>query len=113
VNARLAAMLTGAHAPAWRRRYGAEFRALLQDLPATPAIVASATTSALASQAPLLLAAGACALAMATVAVGPVASDRHAVTAHATHAPPAKPWSAGVACGPAVANVAPDGSVRC
>jgi hypothetical protein len=37
MNVRLAALLTGAHAAGWRRRYGAEFCALLEDLPATPA----------------------------------------------------------------------------
>ena len=31
MNARLAALLTDAHAAGWRRRYGAEFRALLED----------------------------------------------------------------------------------
>lgn len=113
MNARLAALLTGAHAPAWRRRYGVEFSALLEDLPATPAIVASATASALSSQAPLLVAAGACALAVATLALGPVASDRRAIAAHATHPPAAKAWSASVACDATVANVAPDGSIRC
>ena len=115
MNARLAALLTRAHASAWRRRYGAEFCALLEDLPATPATVASAATSALTSRAPLLIAVGAGALAIATLALGPVASDRRAIAVHARyhHLPAAKSWSGSVACGVTVAYVAPDGSIRC
>lgn len=113
MNARLAALLTSAHAPGWRRRYGAEFCALLEDLPATPAAIASASASALVSRASLLVAIGACVLAIATLALGPVASDRHAIAVRAPHAPAAKTWTASVACHSPVAYVAPDGSVRC
>jgi hypothetical protein len=47
VNARLATLLTAAHARRWRRRYGGEFRALLEDLPARPVVVIDALLSAL------------------------------------------------------------------
>jgi hypothetical protein len=83
MNARLAALLTAAHAPAWRRRYGVEFRALLEELPATPPVIASATASALSTHGSLLVTAGAFALAAAVLALGPAASDRRTVTAHA------------------------------
>jgi hypothetical protein len=46
----LAEVLTRAHAPAWRCRYGDEFRALLQELPGTPATIASAVWSAFRSR---------------------------------------------------------------
>jgi hypothetical protein len=90
MNARLAALLTAAHAPAWRRRYGVEFRALLEELPATPPVIASATASALSTHASLLVTAGAFALASAVLALGPAASDRRTVTAHAPAAHAAK-----------------------
>ncbi len=82
MNARLAAMLTAAHAPGWRRRYGVEFCALLEELPATPPVIASATASALGTHGSLLVTAGAFALAAAVLALGPAASDRRTVTAH-------------------------------
>ncbi len=107
MNPRLAAFLTRAHAPAWRRRYGDEFCALLEELPATPETVASATTSAIFSQAPALVAIAAFALAAAVLALGPAASDRQPVITVQT--PPPR-----VACDTNnVANIAPDGSVRC
>jgi len=107
MNARLAALLTGAHAPAWRRRYGTEFCALLEELPATPAIVASATTSALSSQAPGLVTIGAFVLAAAVLALGPAASDHRSgsAQAHTTRA-----VHAGLSC---VAYDAANGSVGC
>jgi hypothetical protein len=109
MNARLAVLLTEAHAPAWRRRYGAEFCALLEDLPATPAVLASATTSALASRSPAPAAIGAFVLAAALLALGPAASDHRSV---ATHALPAHVSKLTV---PSVSNVACDGagSIRC
>jgi len=90
MNARLAALLTAAHAPAWRRRYGVEFCALLEELPPTPPVIASATASALSTHASLLVTAGAFALAAAVLALGPAASDRRTVTAHAQPAHAAK-----------------------
>jgi hypothetical protein len=81
MNARLAALLTAAHAPGWRRRYGAEFCALLEELPGTPAVIASATASALSTHGSVLVTAGAFALAAAVLALGPAASDRRTVTA--------------------------------
>jgi hypothetical protein len=114
VNARLAALLTGAHARAWRSRYGPEFCALLEELPATPASVASAATSALSSRAPAMAAIGAFALAAAVLALGPAASDRRNVTAQTRPARTAKPavsWNA--QCDFNVAYVAPEGPARC
>lgn len=120
MNARLAVLLTAAHAPAWRRRYGAEFHALLEDLPATPAVLASATASAVASRAPALAALGAFALAAALLALGPAASDHRTVAAHASPGHMSKlsvlPGSAtgsNVACDGTVAHVASAGSLRC
>ncbi len=46
MNARLAELLTAAHGPAWRRRYGSEFQALLLELPAHPRVVVDALGSA-------------------------------------------------------------------
>jgi hypothetical protein len=116
MNPRLAALLTRAHAPAFRRRYGAEFCALLEELPATPAIVTSAATSALSSQAPVLATIGAFALAAAILALGPSASNHHGISAQ-TPAPRAVKvgthLDASVSCDSKVAYVAPDGSVRC
>ena len=116
MNARLAALLTGAHAPRWRRRYGAEFCALLEDLPATPAILTSASVSALTSRGPALAAIGAFALAAAVLAFGPAASDRPAIAvqSHALHGLKTGMLpSARSACDDAVAYVAPDGTIRC
>jgi hypothetical protein len=118
VNARLAAMLTALHAPGWRRRYGVEFHALLEELPATPDVVASATGSAFSSRAPALVTIGAFALAAAVLALGPAASDRRTVTMH-QHAPYPAPHSwpsthpASVACTTNVAQIASDGNLRC
>lgn len=118
MNARLAALLTALHAPGWRRRYGAEFHALLEELPASPEVVASATSSALSSRAPALAALGAFALAAAVLALGPAASDRRTVTMH-PHAPYPAPhrWPgarpASVACTNNGAQLASDGSARC
>jgi hypothetical protein len=115
VNARLASVLTAAHAPAWRRRYGLEFRALLEELPATPSTVASVAGSAFASQGPALAAIGAFALAAAVLALGPAASDRRVPTAQ-VHARPAAHGLSRTAiapCGGDVADIAPDGSIRC
>lgn len=81
MNGRLAALLTAVHAPAWRRRYGTEFCALLADLPATPSVVANASASAFSSQGPAIATIGAFALAAAILAFGPVASDRRTATA--------------------------------
>jgi hypothetical protein len=118
VNARLAALLTALHAPGWRRRYGTEFHALLEELPATPDIVASATGSAFSSHAPALATVGAFALAAAVLALGPAASDRRTVTMH-QRAPYRAPHSwpsahpANVACTTNVAQIASDGNIRC
>ena len=107
MNARLAALLTRAHAPAWQRRYGTEFCALLEELPATPGTVASATGSALFSQVPALATIAAFVLAAAVLAFGPVASDRRPTIT-------VQPPPPHVACDTNnVANIAPDGSVRC
>jgi hypothetical protein len=115
VNAQLAAWLTAAHAPAWRRRYGHEFRALLEELPATPATVASVAGSALASQAPALATIGAFALAAAVLALGPAASDRRVPTAQIHARPAAHGWprTALGTCTNDVADVVADGSARC
>jgi hypothetical protein len=106
VNPRLAALLTGAHASAWRRRYGPEFRALLEELPGTPAVIASASSSALSSRAPALATVGAVAFAAALLALGPAASDRRDVVVQ-------KHWTAPVSCSRQVANNEPDGWGRC
>jgi hypothetical protein len=113
MNARLAALLTAVHAPAWRRRYGDEFCALLEELPATPAVVASATGSAFATRVPLLATIGAFALAAAVLLFGPVASDRRAPTAQlGTPRPAVHGWGrlSQVACN---AGLAVDGTIRC
>ncbi len=116
MNARLAAMLTGAHARTWQRRYGVEFCALLEELPASPAVVASAMASAISSQAPAFVAIGAFALAAAILALGPAASDRP--LRQASHGPvhlakPGMSWNANSACATDVAYVGPDGSILC
>lgn len=119
MNARLAAVLTALHAPGWRRRYGAEFHALLEELPATPDIVVSATGSALSSRAPALVTIGAFALAAAVLALGPAASDdRRTVTMQPrVPYPAAHGWTsahpASVACTSNVAQIASDGNARC
>ena len=111
MNARLATLLTDAHAARWRRRYGTEFCALLEDLPATPAIVGSAAASALTSRAPALAALGAFALAAAILALGPAASDRRTAAAHVPRAKAAASWHASPPC---VADVGISGrSQRC
>jgi hypothetical protein len=116
VNARLAAALTAVHAPAWRRRYGDEFCALLEELPANPYVLVSAGGSALATRVPVLATIGAFALAAAVLLLGPAASDRRAPTAQ-MHAPrPAvHPWgrTGQVACGSTAVAVASDGTARC
>jgi hypothetical protein len=57
---RLADLLVRLHGRRWRERYGAEFRALLEEIPATPRSVGDALLSAIASRGrPLALAAGA------------------------------------------------------
>jgi hypothetical protein len=73
VNARLAALLTAAHAPAWRCRYGGEFEALLVELPPHPAVVADALGSAAGTHRRALAFAGGVALAVLLVflAAGP------------------------------------------
>jgi hypothetical protein len=48
---RLARLLTRAYPPAWRRRYGIEYAALLEDVPATPSAVADAVGTAVALRA--------------------------------------------------------------
>jgi uncharacterized membrane protein YfcA len=108
MNALLAATLTNAHSLAWRRRYGTEFRALLEELPATPAVVASASGSALSSRAPALAMIGAFALAIAVLAFGPAASDRQTATVQTRALHPAH-----VACANKVAFVANDGANVC
>lgn len=116
MNARLAAMLTRAHARAWQRRYGVEFCALLEELPASPPVVASAMASALSSQTPAFVAIGAFALAAAILALGPAASDRRMEAAHGPMLHITKPgmsWNANPACATDVADVGPDGSIRC
>ncbi len=50
MNSRLAGWLTRAHGARWRRRFGAEFCALLEELPANPATLADAGLSALRSR---------------------------------------------------------------
>lgn len=113
MNVRLAALLTSAHATRWRRRYGAEFCALLEDLPATPAVVGSAAASALTSRAPALAALGAFALAVAILALGPAASDCRTARAHVPLAKPAVSWHASAQCVADVGRVAPDGVSNC
>jgi hypothetical protein len=66
MSPRLADLLVRLHARRWRERYGAEFRALLHEVPATPRVVIDALWSAIASRgAPLALAAGAVASCVA------------------------------------------------
>lgn len=113
MNARLAALLTDAHAASWRRRYGAEFCALLEDLPATPAIVGSAAASALISQAPALAALGAFALAAAILALGPAASDSRTAAAHVPLAKPAVSWHARTPCVADVGRVTAGSGTSC
>jgi hypothetical protein len=60
MSPRLADLLVRLHGSRWQERYGAEFRALLDDVPATPRVVFDAFRSAVISRAaPLALAAGA------------------------------------------------------
>jgi hypothetical protein len=116
MNARLALLLTEAHAPAWRRRYGAEFCALLEDLPATPGVLASATTSAFASRSRALAALGAFALAAALLALGPAASDHNTVAAHASPPHTIKATTlpnSNAPCDGTIAHVATAGAIRC
>jgi hypothetical protein len=116
VNGQLASWLTAAHAPAWRRRYGHEFRALLEELPATPANVASVAGSVLASQVPALAAIGVFALAAAVLALGPAASDRRVPTAQTHVRPAAHGWphtALGATCTTEVADVVADGWAIC
>jgi len=116
MNARLAAMLTGAHARTWQRRYGVEFCALLEELPASPPVVTSAMVSAISSQAPAMVAIGAFALAAAILALGPAASDRRLEAAHGPALHLTKPgvsWNANSTCVTDVAYAGPDGSMRC
>jgi len=47
----LARLLIRAYPPAWRRRYGAEYAALLEDVPATPSAIADAVGAAVALRA--------------------------------------------------------------
>jgi hypothetical protein len=114
MNARLASLLTAAHAPAWRRRYGLEFRVLLEELPATPATVVSVAGSAFVSQGPALVTIGAFALAAAVLALGPAASDRDVPTAQMHARPAAHGWSrtALLPGGSDVAHVAHAGAIR-
>lgn len=116
MNARLAALLTRAHTRAWQRRYGVEFCALLEELPASPPILASAVTSAISSQGPALVAIGAFALAAAVLALGPAASDRRLEAAHGPVMHLSKPgmsWKTTSACGTDFADVTPDGTIPC
>lgn len=116
MNARLAATLTGAHARAWQRRYGVEFCALLEELPASPSVVASAMVSAISSQTPAMVAIAAFALAAAVLALGPAASDRRLEAAHGPALHLTKPgvsWNASSTCVTDVAYVGSDGSMRC
>jgi hypothetical protein len=50
MRARIARALASMHSPQWRSRYGAEFEALLVDLPATPANLADVVRSIVASR---------------------------------------------------------------
>jgi hypothetical protein len=116
MNARLAAMLTGAHARAWQRRYGVEFCALLEELPASPPVVTSAMVSAISSQTPAMVAIAALALAAAILALGPSASDRRLEASHGPALRATKPsvsWNANSTCATDVAYVGSDGSIRC
>jgi hypothetical protein len=70
VNRRLAALLTRAHASSWRRRYGAEFYAVLEELPTDAPTVADAALSALRSRGRALVAAGAFAATASMLAIG-------------------------------------------
>jgi hypothetical protein len=85
LNVRLAALLTLAYAPAWRRRCGTEFCALLEELPPTPSVVASATTSAFSTHTSALVAIGACLLGVAASARQPVPRSAKPLLAHVTH----------------------------
>lgn len=67
MNARLAELLTAAHAPAWRSRYGGEFQALLVELPPHPAVVADALGSAAGTHGRALAFAGGAAIALLLV----------------------------------------------
>jgi hypothetical protein len=79
VNARLATLLTAAHARGWRRRYGGEFCALLEDLPARPAVVLDALASALSTHTRVLAVIGGVAIAAALVFLTAVCADRRPV----------------------------------
>ncbi|TMB85556.1 MAG: hypothetical protein E6J39_00945 [Chloroflexi bacterium] len=48
MNPRLARLLVHAYPPSWRRRYGSEYAALLEDLPATLSAVSDAVRAGLA-----------------------------------------------------------------
>jgi hypothetical protein len=50
MRARMARVLASMHSPQWRSRYGAEFEALLVDLPASPANLADVAGSIVASR---------------------------------------------------------------
>jgi len=50
MNPRLADLLVRLHGRRWRERYGAEFRALLDEVPGTPRVVIDAVWGALASR---------------------------------------------------------------
>jgi hypothetical protein len=66
MNSRLADLLVRLHGRQWRERYGAEFRALLEEVPGTPRVVIDALWSAIASRAtPLALVVGAVASCVA------------------------------------------------
>lgn len=67
--------LTSLYAPAWKRTYGAEFEALLADLPLTPALLADVIPRAIASRASLVAAVCFALLALA-VSGSHVASSR-------------------------------------
>jgi hypothetical protein len=76
MNRRLATLLTAAHARSWRRRYGGEFYALLQDMPARPAVVFDALLSAVRTQTRAVAVAGGVTIAAALVLLAVVYADR-------------------------------------
>jgi hypothetical protein len=79
VNARLASLLTAAHARGWRRRYGGEFCALLEDLPARPAVIFDALASALRTHTRTLAVIGGVTIAATLVLLAVASANRRPV----------------------------------
>ncbi|HEY2474436.1 MAG TPA: hypothetical protein VGI19_06500 [Candidatus Cybelea sp.] len=78
MEARVARFLAHMHAPEFQARYGAEFEALLVDLPASPAVIADVAGSVFASRrGPIVLGLGVLAVLLA-MSLGP---PKHQVAA--------------------------------